>query len=99
MSPRRSWAVARNELRVLRRDPFPLVVLLVMPLIMAPLFRTTFRAALVVSGHPGASGADFAVPAQAVQFAFFLAPFTGFMFSATTGGTRGLGSARVRQQP
>jgi ABC-2 type transport system permease protein len=80
MSARRSAAVARNELRVLRRDPMPLVVLLVMPLVMAPLFGTTFRAALVFSGHPHASGADFAIPAQIVEFGFFLAPFTGFLF-------------------
>src|SRR5262245_21223832 len=80
MSPRRSAAVARNELRVLRRDPAPLAVLLVMPLVMAPLFDRTYRAVLVLSNHPHASGADFAVPAQLVQFAFFLAPYTGFLF-------------------
>jgi len=80
MSARRSLAIARNELRVLRRDPMPLVVLLVMPLVMAPLFGATFRAALVLSGHPHASGADFAIPAQMVEFGFFLAPFTGFLF-------------------
>jgi ABC-2 type transport system permease protein len=76
----RSVAIARNELRVMRRDPLPLVVLLVMPLVMAPLFATTFRAALILSGHPHASGADFAIPSQAVEFAFFLAPFTTFLF-------------------
>ncbi len=38
MSPRRSAAIARNELRVLRRDPMPLMVLLVMPVIMAALY-------------------------------------------------------------
>ena len=80
MSARRSVAIARNELRVLRRDPTPLVVLVVMPLVMAPLFGTTFRAALVLSGHPHASGADFAIPAQMVEFGFFLAPYTGFLF-------------------
>lgn len=80
MSPRRSAVIARNELRVMRRDPMPLVVLLVMPVIMAALYRTTFRAALVVNGHPHASGADFAVPAMLVQFGFFLVPFTGFLF-------------------
>jgi ABC-2 type transport system permease protein len=80
MSPRRSAAIARNELRVLRRDPMPLTVLLVMPVIMAALYRTTFRAALIVSGHPHVSGSDFAVPAMIVQFGFFLVPFTGFLF-------------------
>jgi ABC-2 type transport system permease protein len=80
LSPRRSTAIAATEVRVLRRDPLPLIVLLAMPLIMAPLYDHTFRATLVLGGHPHASGADFAVPAAAVQFAFFLAPFTGFMF-------------------
>jgi ABC-2 type transport system permease protein len=77
---RRSAAIARNELRVLRRDPTPLVVLVVMPLLMAPLFATTFRGALLLGGHPHASGADFAIPAQTAEFAFFLAPYTGFSF-------------------
>src|SRR5262249_17763807 len=75
-----SAAIAANEVRVMRRDPTPLAVLLVMPLIMAPLYDHTFRATLQLSGHPHASGSDFAVPAAAVQFAFFLAPYTGFMF-------------------
>jgi ABC-2 type transport system permease protein len=51
-----------------------------MPVIMAALYRTTFRATLVLSGHPHASGSDFAVPAMIVQFGFFLVPFTGFLF-------------------
>jgi ABC-2 type transport system permease protein len=80
MSLRRSAAIARNEFRVLRRDPMPLTVLLVMPVIMAALYRTTFRATLVLTGHPHASGSDFAVPAMIVQFGFFLVPFTGFLF-------------------
>jgi ABC-2 type transport system permease protein len=80
MSLRRSATVARNELRVLRRDPAPVIVLLVMPLVMAPLFGSAFRAALVLSGHPRASGADFAIPAQIVEFGFFLVPYTGFLF-------------------
>src|SRR4051794_18978430 len=80
MSLRRSFAIVRNEMRVLRRDPSPLIILLAMPLIVVPIFRSTFRAALVTSGNPGASGAEFAVPGQAVQFLFFLAPTVGFAF-------------------
>jgi len=80
MSLRRSAAIARHEIRILRRDPMPLVVLLVLPLIMAPLYRTTFRAALQFGGHPNASGSDYAVPAQIAQFGFFLVPFTGFLY-------------------
>jgi len=80
VSARRSLAIAHNELRVLRRDPLPLMVLLIMPLLMAPIYRSTFRAALVFAGHPHVSGSEFAVPAQIVQFGFFLVPFTGFLF-------------------
>jgi len=80
MSARRSLAIARNELRVLRRDPATLVVLIVMPLLVVPIFRSTFRAALVVAGHRGVSGAEFAVPGQTVEFLFFLAPTVGFAF-------------------
>jgi ABC-2 type transport system permease protein len=58
----------------------PLTVLLAMPVIMAALYRTTFHATLVFSGHPHASGSDFGVPAMIVQFGFFLVPFTGFLF-------------------
>jgi ABC-2 type transport system permease protein len=80
MSLRRSFAIARNECRVLRRDPTPLVILIAMPLLVVPIFRATFRAALQMSGHQGVSGAEFAVPGQAVEFLFFLAPAIGFTF-------------------
>jgi ABC-2 type transport system permease protein len=65
---------------VLRRDPTPLVVLIAMPLLLAPIYRTAFRGALVLGGHPHASGDDYAIPAQLVMFGFFLAPYTGFLF-------------------
>ena len=65
---------------MLRRDVTPLIILVVMPLIVVPIFRSTFRAALVLSGRTDASGAEFAVPGQAVQFLFFLAPTVGFAF-------------------
>jgi ABC-2 type transport system permease protein len=80
MSRRRSFAIARNEVRVLRRDVTPLIILVVMPLIVVPIFRSTFRAALVLSGRTDATGAEFAVPGQAVQFLFFLAPAVGYAF-------------------
>jgi ABC-2 type transport system permease protein len=77
---RRSVSIARNEVRILRKDPTPLVILVAMPLLIAPLYRGAFRAALVFGGHPHASGDDFAIPAQLVMFGFFLAPYTGFLF-------------------
>jgi ABC-2 type transport system permease protein len=80
VSWRRSASIVRNELRVLRRDPTPLVILVLMPLIVVPIYRATFRAALAASGHAGVSGAQFAVPGATVQFLFFLAPTVGFSF-------------------
>jgi ABC-2 type transport system permease protein len=80
MSLRRSAAIARNEGRVLRHDPTPLMILVLMPLIVVPIFRSTFAAALERSGYTDVSGAEFAVPGQAVQFLFFLAPTVGFAF-------------------
>ncbi len=80
MSLRRSFAVGRNELRILRRDPTPLVILIAMPLLIMPILRSTFRATLVLSDHAGASGAELAVPGQAVQFLFFLPTYIGFSF-------------------
>jgi len=80
VSLRRSFAITRNELRLLRRDPTPLVILIAMPLLIVPILRATCRAVLVVSGHPHASGSDFAVPGQAVSFIFFLAPTIAFTF-------------------
>jgi ABC-2 type transport system permease protein len=80
VSWRRSAAIARNEVRVLRRDPTPLMILVLMPLIVVPIFRSTFAAALEQSGYDNVSGAEFAVPGNAVQFLFFLAPTVGFAF-------------------
>jgi ABC-2 type transport system permease protein len=80
MSLSRSFAILRNELRVLRRDPTPLIILIAMPLIVLPIFRSTFRAVLVLSGRPHASGAEFAVPGEVVQFLFYLSPTVGFAF-------------------
>ncbi len=80
MSLRRSLAIARNEARVLRRDPSPLVVLLAMPVLVMPILRSSIRATLVLSGHPHATGAELAVPGQAMEFLFFLPPYVGFAF-------------------
>src|SRR5919201_4786252 len=80
MSWRRSTAIARNEFRVLRRDVSPLIILVAMPLVVVPIFRNTFRAALEASGHTDVNGAEFAVPGQAVEFLFLLAPTVAFAF-------------------
>lgn len=69
---RRSLAIARQDLRVLRRDPFPVIVLVVLPLLLVPFLKPAFRLALTLEQGPGDSGAGQAVPGMAITFAFFL---------------------------
>jgi ABC-2 type transport system permease protein len=66
---RHSRAIARHELRVLRREPLPLVILTAMPLILMALFEPVFEA-----------GARQTVPGMTVLFAFFLVGNVGYVF-------------------
>lgn len=77
---RRSLAIAGNELRILRRDPAWLVTLFVIPLILVGLMRGAIGFVLALTGHPGASGVDFTVPAQAVLFVFYFPALVGLAF-------------------
>jgi len=77
---RHSVAVASNELRILRRDPSWIILVLGVPLVLVGLLRNGVHAILVLSGHPGVSGADFSVPAQAVTFVFYLPALIGLSF-------------------
>ncbi len=77
---RSSLVVARNELRILRRDPAWLILVFLIPLILVGLMRGGVRFILVLTGHPDASGADFSVPAQAVTFVFYLPGLIGLSF-------------------
>lgn len=74
----RTAALIRHDVRLQLRDPAPLVVRTVMPLLlmgfMQPLFRTALRADQV----EGATGAEQAVPGMAVMFTFFLVNLVGF---------------------
>jgi ABC-2 type transport system permease protein len=80
MSFRRSLAITRNELRVLRRDPSPLIFVLAVPVLVIYILRDGIGAILQVLGYHGASGADFSVPAEAVTFIFFIPAFIGMSF-------------------
>jgi ABC-2 type transport system permease protein len=80
VSLRRSLAVTRNELRVLRRDPSPLIFVLAVPVVVMYILRGGVGAILHVLGYHNASGADFAVPAQIVTFIFFIPAFIGMSF-------------------
>src|SRR5687768_3897932 len=78
MSWRRSAAVARHDLRVLRSDPAFLIIMIVMPLVVMAFIKPAFRASLLLNGVEGVNGAEQAVPGTAVMFAFFLLGNLGF---------------------
>lgn len=80
MSLSRSAAIARHELRLLRADPFYLVVFTTMPLVVMAFVKPSFRYALAAQGHPDANGAEQAVPGMAVMFTLFLLGNVGFAF-------------------
>lgn len=65
-------AIARQDLKILRTDPMPAMLLIVMPLILMPFLQPAFKLALHVEGHHGATGAEQVVPGMAVTFGFFL---------------------------
>jgi ABC-2 type transport system permease protein len=78
MSWRRSGAIIRQDLRILRSDPVFLIVMIVMPLLVMAFIKPAFRAALVESGVRDANGAEQSVPGSATMFAFFLMGNLGF---------------------
>jgi ABC-2 type transport system permease protein len=82
---RRTAAVVAHELRLLRRDPMPVLVLIVFPLILMAFLKPTFALALVASGHVGANGAEQVVPGQTVVNAFYVVGMTSFAFFAEYG--------------
>lgn len=74
------FTVARNEMRLLRREPIVFVLLLGMPLVIIPVMRQSMEATLRSQGFDLASGAEQAVPGQGVLFAFFVVGSVGFAF-------------------
>jgi ABC-2 type transport system permease protein len=79
MSPSRSAALIRHELRVMLGDKESLVILTLMPLVMLAFFKPVARLALV-GQNPSANGSEFTVPGMTTMFAFFLVGFIGFAF-------------------
>ena len=78
MSWRRSWAIVRQDARILRSDPTFLLVFTVMPLLVMAFIKPAFRGALLIAGVEGATGAEQAVPGQTVLFAGFMVGNVGF---------------------
>lgn len=71
-------AVVRNEARIAKRDPLPIVVLVLMPAILMVLLAPALQLALAAEGNAGASGGDQAVPGMVSVFSFFGVAFVGF---------------------
>jgi ABC-2 type transport system permease protein len=80
ISMRRLRVILEHELRVTARDPLPLMVLVVFPLITMAFLKPAFAPALAAAGHPGANGAEQVVPGQAAMSAFFLVSLMTFAF-------------------
>ena len=71
-------AVVRQQLRIIRRDPWFLCIMFCMPLVVMPLFKRTMGLSLQASGYRTASGAEQVVPGQVVMFGFFVGGSAGF---------------------
>lgn len=71
-------ALVRQDGRLMLRDPTPLVVRTVMPLLIMGFMQPLFRTALRADGVKSANGAEQAVPGMAVMFLFFLVTVVGF---------------------
>jgi ABC-2 type transport system permease protein len=69
-----------QEARLMRRDPLPLMVMIVFPVVTMAFLKPAFRPALVEAGHAGANGAEHVVPGQAVVSAFFVVSLVTFAF-------------------
>jgi ABC-2 type transport system permease protein len=82
ISLRRVGVILTHELRLARRDPLPLMVLVVFPIITIAFLKPALRPALVQNGYPNANGAEQVVPGQAAMSAFFLVSLITFSFFA-----------------
>ncbi len=85
ISWRRVGVIVDHELRILRRDPFPFLVLIVFPLVVVAFLKPAFKPLLVAAGHPGANGAEQVVPGQATVDGFFVVSITALAFFSEFG--------------
>ena len=84
-SLRRIGVIVGHELRLVGRDPTPLLVLIVFPVITIAFLKPALQPALVQGGYPDATGAEQVVPGQAVMSAFFLVSLITLAFFAEHG--------------
>jgi len=72
--------IFRNEAKLVWDTKELVVVLILMPLGIISMLKTTMEASLLASGATGVNGAEQVVPGQALLFGFFLVSFIGLTF-------------------
>lgn len=80
MSRRRTTAIVGHQLRLLTRDPLPIMVLVVFPLILMAFLKPMVALALAAHGYRGANGSEQVVPGEAVANGFYIVGMTSFAF-------------------
>lgn len=80
ISFRRLGVILAHELRLARRDPLAVMVLIVFPVVTMAFLKPAFQPALAQAGHPHANGAEQVVPGQATLSAFFVVSLVTFAF-------------------
>jgi ABC-2 type transport system permease protein len=80
VSYRRTRAILFHEIRLLTRDPLPIMILVVFPLLLIGFLKPMFALALTTHGFPGANGAEQVVPGEAVINGFYIVGMTSFAF-------------------
>ena len=85
ISCRRVGVIIGHELRLIRRDPLPVLVLVVFPLVVMAFLKPAFRPALAAAGHVRANGAEQVVPGQATVDGFFIVGLTALAFFSEFG--------------
>ena len=80
MSRRRTVAIVGHQLRLLGRDPLPIMILIVFPLILMAFLKPMVALALVAHGYRGANGSEQVVPGEAVANGFYVVGMTSFAF-------------------
>ncbi|MBS1868363.1 MAG: ABC transporter permease [Actinobacteria bacterium] len=76
----RSLAIARNDLRIVARDAFPVVLLVIVPFVGMVFMKPAFRPTLRAEGLAHANGAEQAVPGMLVTCGFLLVSYVGYGF-------------------
>jgi ABC-2 type transport system permease protein len=78
----RTATLFRQNLILLLRDPAPIVITTMMPLILIAFLKGTGAAVLRQAGFGGVNGAEVIVPGQVVMWAFFSVAFLATAFFA-----------------